>query len=68
MNGNLGGVLEALRREHQGVTTLMGGKESPPTVDTATVMLSSYNSGSDPEIVGREERRRAKKESKRRER
>ena len=45
-NENSGGVLEALRREHQGVTTGTSGTDSPPVTAAATVTVSYYESGS----------------------
>ena len=63
MNKNFGGVLEALRGEHEGGTTGMDGMDVPTTAATvATVTTYSYDSGSDPDSGGREERRHTKKE------
>ena len=66
-NGDFGGILEALRREHQGDMTGRGGTDSPTATAVATVMEYSSNVVSDPYLGGREDMRRTKKERKKRE-
>ena len=46
-NDNFGGVLEALRREHQGVTTGKGGMCSPLDASITTITVTSSDAGSD---------------------
>ena len=65
-NNNFGGILKALRREHQGDMVGMGSMEIPPATATATVTSSSYDSGYNTDSGGRDEKRRANKERKRR--
>ena len=63
-NNIFGGVLEALGRYHQGGTMGMGRMDGTTTAATSAVTAYSYNSGSDPDSGGREERRCTKNERK----
>ena len=53
-------------RENKGGTSGIGRTDFPTVNETNTIMESSSDTGSDPDLGGREEIRRAKKESKRR--
>ena len=66
-NENFGGVLEALRREHhRGVITKITGETTTGTDAAATVVTaSSSDARSNPDLGGREDRKREKKEMKR---
>ena len=66
MNKHFGGVINALMREHQWVTTGTYGTNVPPSANAATITESSYSAGLYTYSGGSDERRRAKKESKRR--
>ena len=46
-NDNFGVVLEALRREHQGVTTGKGGMCGPLDASITTITVTSSDAGSD---------------------
>ena len=66
-NNNFGGVLEALRRYHQGGKMGIDRMDGPPTATTSAVTAYSYNSGLDPDSGGREDSIRTKNERKMRE-